>query len=393
MVRPYIIYTASVFAALAFLFQGCQPKEEEKKQEESAPELDIYYDNSGPETEQSYHPSWKAGESISVFSKTVENREFLFMGSDGDKTGSFEPASGAPGAAAALDAYYAASPYSADNSISETGVISLTLPQTQSYAEGSADPAAQLLVAKSQSHNFRFLNAGCVLAIRLKGRPGTEVSTITLRGNAEEKLAGLMEITIGEDIQYAFASQNAASSITLKADKPIQLNPDSPTVFNVVVPPLTLSKGITLNILDAEGKECTVNTESGLELKRGVITRTEILDVRLMWQDAPDKLGLYPEFHHDGTPVVYTPGAMQTSVFEADGNLWARFLEMASLRIYMLGPIPAGASKGDVFEGSLTISEAGKQISAENLSFEVLDIRDGIITLLSGEDNYYIVRI
>ena len=84
---------------------------------------------------------------------------------------------------------------------------------------------------------------------------------------------------------------------------------------------------------------------------------------------------------------------MQVSVFEAESKLWTRFLEMATLKIYMLGPIPAQIAKGDVFESTFTVTEAGEQKSSEALSFEVLDTKDGIITLLSGEDSYFIVRI
>lgn len=393
MVRQSLFYAAAAFSVAALLLLGCQHKEEDKQQEEPTPEVDVYTDNFGPEKEQSYHPTWKAGESISVFSKTTENREFRFKGSDGDKTGSFEPVSEAGSKAPSLDAYYAASPYSPDNGISGSGVISLTLPQTQAYVEGGTDPAAQILAAKSYNHNFQFLNAGGVLAIQLKGRAGSYVSSITLQGNAEEKLSGPMEITIGGEGIHTTLSEEALTSITLKCAQPVELNPDSPTVFSFILPPVTLSNGITFTVFDQEGKECTVQTESRLRVRRGIITDTKVFDVRPMWQDVPDKLGIYPNYHHQGTPVIYTPGAMQTSVFEAEEKLWARFLEMASLRIYMLGPIPAKAAPGDVFEASFTVSEVGKEISSENLSLEVLDIQDGIITLLNGDDSYYIVRI
>ena len=391
MVRHSIFYAAAAFAVAAILFQGCQSKEEDKGEEEKpVPELDIYSDNYGPETEESYHPVWKAGESISVFSKTAENREFRFKGSDGDKTGSFEPVSEAKGNAAAIEDYYAASPYSQDNSISEAGVLSLTLPKTQAYVKGGTDPAAQLLAAKSQDHNFQFLNVGGVLSFGLKGPAGTEISAITLQGNDGEKLSGLMEITFGKDIQCAFPSQDASTSITLNSTQPVELNPDSPTVFSIIVPPVTFSKGITLTVSDPDGKECIIQTESSLELKRGKTTRTDIDDDVYFF---PYKLGIYQDFYHNGTPVKYRPGAMQVSVFEAESKLWTRFLEMATLKIYMLGPIPAQIAKGDVFESTFTVTEAGEQKSSEALSFEVLDTKDGIITLLSGEDSYFIVRI
>ena len=355
--------------------------------------MDVYTDNSGPEKEQSYHPTWNAGESISVFSKTSENREFRFTGSDGDKTGSFEPVSNDSGKEPDLDAYYAVSPYSPETVISKSGVISLTLPETQAYVDGGTDPAAQILAAKSFNHNFQFLNAGGVLAIPLKGRAGSYVSSITLRGNAEEKLSGPMVITIGGEGIHTTPSEDALTSITIKATEPLELNPDSPAVFSFILPPVTFSNGITFTVFDQEGKECTVQTESRLRVRRGIITETKVFDVRPMWQEVPEKLGIYPEFHHGGTPVIYTPGSMQTSVFEAEGKLWARFLEMASLKIYMLGPIPAQAAQGDVFDASFTVSEVGKEISSEKLSLEVLDIQDGIITLLNGNDSYYIVRI
>ncbi|MBO4634934.1 MAG: hypothetical protein J5669_06135 [Bacteroidales bacterium] len=393
--KSIILAGAAALFGAALLFTACSIRETVTPTEPAPAEPEIYYASIGADSktfmDEGCHLFWNADDRISVFAKTVQNRECRFLGEDGDKSGAFE-AIGSPNGSAPLNAFYAASPYKAGNSISEAGVIFMELPAVQVYHAGSMDPDAQVMAAKSADRNFQFQNVGCALGIKLLGKD-VQVSSVTLRGNADEILAGPMEVTLGQELSHAFQTESGAKAITLNAAEPVALNAETPVVFWMIVPPVTFSNGVTITVTTPDGKVFNKTGEKSFTLPRGCAAKLQAIEVKPVSSGAPEKLGIYPQYHHDGTPVQYTPATMQTSVFEADGKLWARFLELGSLKMYQLGPIPAQVAVDDTVECRLVVTLAGKEESSEELSLQVLSLSGGILTLTDGNDNYYIVRI
>ena len=392
--HSFLTRGAAALLGVAMLLLSCQFREADNPVPETAP-TDIVYASIDPESkafmDADCHLFWNAQDRISVFAQTVENREFCFQGADGDKQGTFKAVASA-WTPAQVDFFYAASPYRADNAISETGVLTLTLPDTQEYHAGSMDPAAQLMVASSQDNILAFRNVGALLGLQFTG-DGVNVRSIQLKGNADEPLAGRLEVTLGEELQHSFVSESLSTTLTLTAKEPVALDGETPTVFWMIVPPTVFSNGFTITVTDPDGKVFYQRTARSLTLPRGAAVRMEPVQVHPVASGAPEKLGIYPNYHGNGTPTCYSPSTMQTSVFEADGKLWARFLEMGSLRMYQLGPIPAQAAAGDRFESCFTVTLAGQEESSQALTLQVISVNNGLMSLTDDNDNYFVVRI
>ena len=133
---------------------------------------------------------WTEGDEISIFTSTY-NEEYKFDGQTGDTEGSFSAVDDKFHTGASVPTTYAVYPYSEGTSISSEGVISLTLPAVQNYAENSYGLGANTMVAVTESKTSKaleFKNVCGYVVVRLYGE-GT-VKSIILTGNNDEKLAG-----------------------------------------------------------------------------------------------------------------------------------------------------------------------------------------------------------
>ena len=337
-----------------------------------------------------YHVFWNADDRISIFAKVTQNREFRFLGADGDNAGDFSSVTD-PASATELSRYYAASPYRAGNGISDGGVISISLPAAQTYHVGTVDPAAQLMVAVSDTRSFSFRNPACVLGFQLKGS-GVNVSSLTLSGNDSEVLAGTAQITPGDAPTMEFAPAGRSTSITLTAASPVALDPDTPTTFWLALPPLTFTGGFTLTVTDASGNTFVKSVTRSLTLSRNYVYRMAALEVVPVPAGAPAAEGIYQDYRSGGTPYLYDPATDQVNVYEAEGNVWVRYINPSTLRMYELGPIPAGVAQGDAVSATLTETLAGAEVSTKAYTLEALDLTGGILTLADASENYFVLR-
>lgn len=74
---------------------------------------------------------------MSIFNRSTFNREYRFTGADGDNAGSFAPVQeGNAGAGNPLEHIYSVYPYR-ESTLAGDGILSLTLPQEQSYRRDS----------------------------------------------------------------------------------------------------------------------------------------------------------------------------------------------------------------------------------------------------------------
>ena len=102
---------------------------------------------------------WDAGDHISIFNKNTINREYAFQGQTGDNSGEFRKFTGESFYAGnPLDFVYAIYPYSESTSISDEGVVSLTLPAEQPYRENTFGLDANTMIAISCDDELMFKN-------------------------------------------------------------------------------------------------------------------------------------------------------------------------------------------------------------------------------------------
>ena len=226
---------------------------------------------------------WNADDRISLF-KTTWNQEFRFEGSTGDKAGKFsEASSDVFGTGNPIEYLCAVYPYNSATHLSNDDVLTLILPTEQAYQEGSFGLGANTMVSVTEGDPLMFKNVGGYLVLKFFGK-GVSVSSIKLEGNSGEKLSGKASMTpvIGADPKITMVDGKSETSITLTCDKPVELDAskENATVFWMVVPPTTFSKGFTLTVTGSDGKEFVKKTDKDLSIVRNTLLRIAPIEVK-----------------------------------------------------------------------------------------------------------------
>ena len=222
---------------------------------------------------------WTANDEVSIFMGKTLNRQFRFTGETGDNSGGFEEASN-PGFVTGnnLDnpCHYAIYPYDKGTKITETGVLTVTLPSEQIYAENSFGCGANTMVAVTSSLSdmeLSFKNACGYLRFKLYGDDVT-IKSVTLQSNGEEKLSGSATLTAANDKNPSTTMSSTASDmITLDCGTGVKIGSTSETAtaFWFVVPPTTFESGFTVTIKDVNGNEFVKSTSKKISIERNVI--------------------------------------------------------------------------------------------------------------------------
>ena len=160
-------HIVSVFLLLVVLLSGCT-KEENMGNEPTVTKGRVFtssFENNESRTyvENGTSSRWTAGDTISLFDSNTLNLQYKFTGKTGDAGGSFVYKSKLAGEGTPLAANYAVYPYDKDMTISEEGVITLTLPSVQHYAENSYGLGANTMVAVTENTDdtsLMFKNVG-----------------------------------------------------------------------------------------------------------------------------------------------------------------------------------------------------------------------------------------
>ncbi len=265
---------------LGLLISGCSQEEILNNQPtySNLPIVEAGFEQAESRTyiEDGKYLRWNKDDQISFFYKSTLNLQYHFDGNTGDNAGTFSPLNQVVGTGNDLSRNYAVYPYTSTAKISEGGIITTTLPSVQSYAENSFGLGANTMVAATQSADDTFLkfkNVGGYLKLQLYGDDVT-IKSITLTGNANEKLAGEAVITPAYDQAPTISmTNNATNSITLDCGEGIEIGTTAEiaTAFWVVVPPTTFVNGFTITIADTNNNEMTKSTSNEI-----VITRNEI---------------------------------------------------------------------------------------------------------------------
>ena len=231
---------------------------------------------------------WDEEDLISIFNMSTLNQKFMFDGETGENSGTFHWVEDDYfGAGNDLDYICAIYPYQESATISNDGVLTLTLPAEQTYREDSFGKGANTMVSVTEGHHLKFKNVGGYLALKFYGE-NVSVASITLAGNNGEPLAGEATMTpvLGENPDIVMAP-TAGKVITLNFDTPLALNADAEnaTIFWMVVPPTDFTQGFTLTVTDTNGDVFIKETGLHLNITRNGVLRIKAIEVDMGGDD------------------------------------------------------------------------------------------------------------
>lgn len=215
----------------------------------------------------SNHVLWSAADEISVFSSTVTAGERFAIAPDdaGKGTAKFS------GNSVGNGPYYAL--YPAGTASMSGSVLSLSLPATQAYAEGSFASGSSPAVAATSGTDFQFKNLCGLLSVRLTG--STTVTSISITSNKSEALWGAATVDMGySDVPSLVMAAPATEdnrTLTLDCGSGVELS-SAPTEFIFVVPAGSLSEGFTLKVSDNCSAEMVKKTASNANIVRSVLS-------------------------------------------------------------------------------------------------------------------------
>ena len=286
-----------LFALVATMFAACATDvTEDVAVGIEAPEtLTVSFEGDSRIQLQNGKTVWTKGDLVSVFYKSYDNLQFRFDGETGDRNGTLSKVSGTTGMQT-MDHTIVAYPYSSDYRISlDTGGLDATLPATQYYAKDSYGVGSNIMVAQSEFTQFSLKNVCGWLKIQLKGE-GQVVKSITLKGNNNEQVAGLVHINTA-DATLTLASSAAeegdsssvsgnlvlgnsiSTTITLDCGEGVTLD-STAKAFYIALPPQTFKKGLTISIDATDGSATTKSTSNAITIARNTIQPMEAIEIK-----------------------------------------------------------------------------------------------------------------
>ena len=224
---------------------------------------------------------WTADDMVSIFNKNTYNQQYKFTGETGDNAGGFDKVAGSEFTTGnAISHIVSVYPYQESTKISISETITITLPAGQHYAGNSFGLGANTMVSVTSNNFLQYKNVCGYLVVKLYG-DGVSVSSITLRGNNGEKLAGKATVTMPlEGVPTTTMANDATSEITLTCATPVQLGAtaEESTQFWFVVPPVTFSKGFTITV-SGNGGVFEKTTGKTVTIKRNNLSRMSPIEV------------------------------------------------------------------------------------------------------------------
>ena len=232
---------------------------------------------------------WCEDDRLTIFFGNTLNRQYKFNGATGDNSGTFSlVADGMLGTGNAFDHIYALYPYNADVRITDEGVISLTLPAVQNYAENSFGRGANTMLAVTENVEDTFLsfkNVGGYLKLKLYNAEGASIKSIEVKGNSGERLAGATTATIAfGEAPVLVMADDATTSVTLDCSEGVALGTtaETATEFWFVLPATTFAEGLTITATDTEGKVFKKSTTKEVVIERNAIQPMVVLETKFV---------------------------------------------------------------------------------------------------------------
>ena len=237
---------------------------------------------------------WTADDRVSIFNKNTYNQQYQFIGETGDYEGGFNKI-GDPEFITGDEIPNVVSvyPYQRLTRVSKEEVVTVSLPSEQTYAQNTFGLGANTMVSVSSGNLLKYRNVGGYLLFKLYGE-GIAVSSITLRGNNGEKLAGDATVNMPLDgIPSLTMADNATTEITLTCQEPVALGAtaEESTQFWFVIPPVTFGEGFNITVKVSSGGIMRQSTSKSVEIERNNLSKMAPMEVVIPVPEAID-LGL-----------------------------------------------------------------------------------------------------
>ena len=322
-------HTAFCFGIAAALVASCSIQEEDFV----TPQQDdvIFYASFEQPSEETrvysnenLYLRWTADDRVSIFNKITYNQQYKFLGETGDNAGGFNKVDAAEFVTGnPIPHVVSVYPYKEGTKISEDEIITINLPSEQHYAENTFGLGANTMVSVSSDNVLQYKNVGGYLRISLYGE-GITVSSITLKSNNDEKLAGKASVTMPlNGTPSAVLANDATDEITLICDSPVALGAttEESKDFWFVVPPITFSNGFTVSITQSNGGVFDKSTSKSITIERSKLSKMSPMNVEkalpegyIVFADDNVKAKLVAAFDTDGDgEISYNEAASVTS--------------------------------------------------------------------------------
>ena len=225
---------------------------------------------------------WTADDRVTIFNKLTYNQQYQFTGATGDNAGGFRKVDSDEFVTGnEISNVVSVYPYQETTRISEQELVSVILPAEQAYAENTFGLGANTMVSVSSDNVLQYKNVGGYLRLSLYG-DGVSVSSITLRGNNGEKIAGKATVTMPlNGLPSVSMTDDATGEITLICNNPVELGEteNESTDFWFVIPPVTFSRGFTVSIKTSNGTTIDHSTSKTVEITRSNLSKMASLKV------------------------------------------------------------------------------------------------------------------
>ena len=274
------------FALAAVLFAACSTDLTEDVAVAAPDSIEVSFEEESRIQLSDDKTVWTKGDLLSVFYRSDANEQWKFQGNTGDRSGSIKRVM-KPNATTKLSKIVAVYPYNENYYINpESCNIEAMLPAEQTYLKDSYGLDGNILVSQSEFNQIALRNVCGWLKIQLKG-DGQVIEKITLKGNNNEQVAGLIYID-SSDATATLAAEYPAGSddgvggtlilddtilkeVTLNCGEGVKLLPVA-TSFFIALPPQTFENGFTVEITDDSDYTMVQSTN-----KEQVIERNHIL--------------------------------------------------------------------------------------------------------------------
>ena len=252
---------------------------------------------------------WTAADAINIYGGNADGK-YVFQGETGDRGGSFGKESAA--SAVQTTRFYAVYPYDASNQLVSDGVLSVTLPAKQKYAEGSFGLGTGWMTAVTadlQDHHLTFKNVMGFLKLRIYG--GAKIDQIVFRGNREEVVSGTATISVAYGEAPAIAMTGTGTTVKLNCSNvETGAKEADATAFWIALPPIEFPGGFTVEVTDDYGNVTTKTVSNPIRIERNVIQPMAAFKVEKQAPPIPDlptvstNLPLLYIYTPDNTPIT-----------------------------------------------------------------------------------------
>lgn len=284
-------FLLSMFALLAFVACAESGVEEQLSVGCDAPDeiiVGFEGDDTRIQLNEAQKTVWTKGDFVSVFYRSNANEKWQFQGETGDRIGSIKRVVKSE-ATKELSKVVVVYPYNEGYYINpESCNVEVSMPAVQHYMEGSYGLDGNIMISSNEFNQVSLKSIYGWLKLQLTGG-GDVVKSIRVRGNDGEQMAGLLYINSSSAV-ITLASEMGSSddgeaggvggglvfddtileTVTLDCGDGVVLT-DEVVSFYIALPPQVFTKGVTVEIEDANGHVMEKTTDNEIVIERNHI--------------------------------------------------------------------------------------------------------------------------